>query len=123
MRGKKSLKFLLASILLTGLFVDGLLYAEVLIKDPGTYVVDGAGVMQASDKGQLEGWLRELEQKTTAQVKVLTIQTTEGEDIFSFAQRHAEAWKLGQTGKDNGALVVLALKERRVRIQTGYGLE
>ena len=71
MRGNTSLKFLLASILLTGLFVDGLLYAEVLVQDPGTYVVDTAGVMQASDKGQLEGWLRELEQKTTAQVKVL----------------------------------------------------
>ena len=123
MRGNTSLKFLLASILLTGLFVDGLLYAEVLVQDPGTYVVDTAGVMQASDKGQLEGWLRELEQKTTAQVKVLTVQTTEGEDIFSFAQRHAEAWKLGQKGKDNGALIALALQERRVRIQTGYGLE
>ena len=53
----------------------------------------------------------------------MTVQTTDGEDIFSFAQRHAEAWKLGQTGKDNGALIVLALQERRVRIQTGYGLE
>ena len=67
MRGKASAKLLLAIILLTGLFVDGLLYAEVLIEDPGTYVVDTAGVMQASAKGQLEGWLRELEQKTTAQ--------------------------------------------------------
>ena len=92
MRGNTSFKLLLASILLTCLFVDGLLYAEVLIKDPGTYVVDTAGVIQASDKGQLEGWLRELEQKTTAQVKVLTVQTTDGEDIFSFAQRQAETW-------------------------------
>ena len=72
MRGNTSFTLLFAIILLTGLFVTGLLYAEVLIKDPGTYVVDTAGVIQASDKGQLEGWLRELEQKTTAQVKVLS---------------------------------------------------
>ena len=123
MRGSTSFIFRLAIILLTCLCVDGFLYAEVLIKDPGTYVVDTAGVMQASDKQQLEGWLRELEQKTTAQVKVLTVQTTEGEDIFGFAQRHAEAWKLGQAGKDNGALIALALQEHRVRIQIGYGLE
>ena len=71
----------------------------------------------------MEGWLRELERKTTAQVKVLTVPTTDGEDIFGFVQRHAEAWRLGRKGKDNGALIALAVKERRVRIHTGYGLE
>lgn len=94
-----------------------------LVRDPGTYVVDQAGVIQPADKQQLESVLRELQDKTTAQVKVLTVQTTGGEDFFTFVQRHAEAWKLGQKGKDNGALIVLALKEREVRIHTGYGLE
>ena len=123
MRGKTSSRFPLAFILLTSLLCSTTVYGEILISDPGTYVVDTAGVIQTSDRRQLEGWLRELEQKTTAQVKVLTVQTTEGEDIFSFVQRHAEAWKLGQKGKDNGALIALALQERRVRIHTGYGLE
>ncbi len=97
--------------------------AEVTIQDPGTYVVDRAGIIDDRVEQQLEGWLRELEQKTTAQVKVLTVPTIDGEDIFGFAQRHAELWKLGRKGKDNGVLIVLALKERKDRIQVGYGLE
>ena len=81
MRGKTSLRFPLAFILLTSLLCSTTLYGEILISDPGTYVVDTAGLIQTSDKRQLEGWLRELEQKTTAQVKVLTVPTTEGEEL------------------------------------------
>ena len=97
--------------------------AEVSVSDPGTYVVDQADIIGPSAERQLEGWLQELAQKTTAQVKVLTVPTTEGEDFFTFVHRHAESWKLGQKVKDNGALIALALQERRVRIHTGYGLE
>ena len=98
-------------------------WAEVSIRDPGTFVVDHAGIIGTAAERQVEGWLRELEQKTSAQIKVLTVRTIDGEDFLGFAQRHAEAWKLGQQGKDNGALIVLALQERKVRIQIGYGLE
>jgi uncharacterized protein len=97
--------------------------AEVTVRDPGQFVVDQANIIDASTQQRLEGWLLELEQKTAAQVKVLTVPTTDGEEIFAFAQRHFDLWKLGQQGKDNGALIVLALKERQVRIHTGYGLE
>ena len=114
-------RFGLAVVLL--LFLPALSWGEVSVPDPGTFVVDSAGIIDPGTERQLEGWLRELEQKTTAQVKVLTVQSTEGEDMFGFAQRHAEAWKLGRKGKDNGALIALALKERKVRIHTGYGLE
>jgi uncharacterized protein len=54
---------------------------------------------------------------------VLTVATTEGEDIFNFSQRHFELWKLGQVKKDNGALIIFAGKERQVRVHTGYGME
>lgn len=118
MPGRAVLVIVLALVL-----VPTALYAEVSISDPSTFVVDTAGVIDDPVERQLEGWLRELKQKTTAQVKVLTVATTEGEDIFSFVHRHAESWKLGQKGKDNGALIAVALKERRVRIHTGYGLE
>ena len=70
--------------------------AAVTVQDPGTYVVDRAGIIDDGVERQLEGWLRELEQKTTAQVKVLTVPTTDGEDFFSFVHRHAELWKLGR---------------------------
>jgi uncharacterized protein len=97
--------------------------AEVTIRDPGTYVVDRANVIDAAREQQLEALLAELERKTTAQIKVLTVQSTDGEDVFGFFHRHGEAWQLGQRGKDNGALLGLALQEREVRIHTGYGLE
>ena len=97
--------------------------ANVTVRDPGTFVVDRAGIIDDRVERQLEGWLRELEQKTTAQVKVLTVPTTDGEDFFTFVQRHAELWKLGRAGRDNGALIAVAVKEHQVRIQTGYGIE
>lgn len=97
--------------------------AEVTVADPGLFVVDRANVFDAGTRRKLEGWLRELEQKTTAQVKVLTVMTTEGEPFFGFVQRHAELWKLGQKGKDNGALIAIAVADNKYRIQVGYGLE
>lgn len=97
--------------------------AEVTIPDPGSYIVDRAGIVDDAVERQLEGWLRELEQKTSAQVKVLTAPTTDGEDVFGFCHRHAELWKLGKQGKDNGALLCVAVKEREVRIHTGYAIE
>lgn len=97
--------------------------AEVTVRDPGTFVVDHARILDAATVQQVESLLNELEQKTTAQVKVLTVRSTEGEPVFDFTHRHAELWKLGRTGKDNGALIVVAVEDREVRIHTGYGLE
>ena len=97
--------------------------AAITIQDPGTYVIDRAGVIDASTASRLEGWLHELEIKTTAQVKVITVSTTEGEPFFDFVQRHAELWRLGKKGKDNGVLVAVATRDRQDRIHVGYGLE
>jgi uncharacterized protein len=97
--------------------------AEITVPDDGRFVLDRAGLLQPEVQQKLETWLTELEQKTTAQGKLLTVPTNDGEDVFGFSQRHAERWKLGQRGKDNGALIVLAVAEREVRIHTGYGLE
>jgi uncharacterized protein len=96
---------------------------EVTIPDPGTYVVDRAKVIDRRRRDELERWLSELEKKTTAQVKVLTVTSIEGDDFFRFVQRHYDLWRLGRKRKDNGALIAFALHERHVRIHTGYGLE
>lgn len=90
---------------------------------PTNHVVDLAGIIDDNVEAQLNSYLKELEQKTTAQVVVLTIQTLEGEDIESFSLRIAERWKLGQKGKDNGLLITVALQDRRYRFEVGYGLE
>ena len=90
---------------------------------PRDYVIDLAGVMNDSTKSQLNALLHELEQKTTAQVLVLTVQSLDGEEIRSFGLKTAEKWKLGQKGKDNGALLIVAMNDRKYTIEVGYGLE
>ncbi|HAK59846.1 MAG TPA: hypothetical protein DCO77_05610, partial [Nitrospiraceae bacterium] len=90
---------------------------------PPTYVVDLAGIVRDDVETGLNGYLQELEQKTTAQVIVLTINSLDGEDLNGFSLRMAEQWKLGKTEKDNGALFVVAFQDRKYRFEIGYGLE
>lgn len=90
---------------------------------PPNYVVDLAGVIGADAERSLNTYLRELEEKTTAQVVVLTIKSLDGESIDGFSLRVAEKWKLGQREKDNGVLITIALGDRKYRIEVGYGLE
>jgi uncharacterized protein len=91
---------------------------------PPEPVVDLADIIDNTVEAKLNGYLRELEQKTTAQVAILTIRSLEGQSLeeFSIAVAH-DKWKLGQKGKDNGVLVTIALKEKKYRIEVGYGLE
>ena len=98
-------------------------YAEASLPRPTRYVQDYANVIDTSTERSLNGILQELEQKTGAQYIVLTVQTTEALPIEQFALEHAERWKLGQEGKDNGMLFVLAARDRRYRFEVGYGLE
>ena len=90
---------------------------------PQRYVEDYANVINSSDEQSLNGILQELEQKTGAQYIVLTLQTTGVTPISQFAVEQAHKWKLGQKGKDNGMLFVLAAKDRKYWFATGYGLE
>ena len=91
---------------------------------PRDYVVDLAGIVNENARVRLDGYLKELEQKTTAQFVVLTVTKLEGEPIEQFSIDVAHnRWKLGQKGKDNGVLLVVSLKDRKYRFEIGYGLE
>ncbi len=90
---------------------------------PGSYVVDTAGVIDEGAERLLIGRLQELEQKTGTQMVVLTIDSTGGVPIEEYALGKAEGWRLGQKGRDNGLLFVVAMQDKRYRIETGYGLE
>jgi len=90
---------------------------------PRHYVEDYADVIDDSDERSLNGVLQELEQKTGAQYIILTVLSTGGLPIEQFSIELAEKWKLGQKGKDNGVLFVLAKNDRRWRFEVGYGLE
>jgi uncharacterized protein len=87
------------------------------------HVSDLAGVLPGERAQRLEQALTQFEVETSHQIAVLTVPTTDGEPIESFALRVAESWKLGRKGADNGILLVVAAKDRRARIEVGYGLE
>lgn len=86
-------------------------------------VMDLAHALSASDVDRLTADLQAHETSSGNQVVVLTLPSLEGEPLEPFAHRVATTWKLGQKGTDNGALLLVALKERKVRIEVGYGLE
>jgi len=90
---------------------------------PRDYVVDLAGIMEGSVKSQLNAVLQELERKTSIQALVLTVRSLDGQSMEEFALNTKEKWKLGQKGKDNGLLIVVAVQDRKYRIEVGYGLE
>ena len=89
-------------------------------------VVDRAGVLDADSAARLERLARgarALEDGNGPQLQYLLVDTLDGEPIESYAMRVAEAWKIGSKGRDNGVLVVVAVKDRRVRIEVGGGVE
>jgi uncharacterized protein len=86
-------------------------------------VVDLAHVLPAEVVASLTRDLEAHETKTSNQVAVLILPSLEGEPLESFSHRVGTTWKLGQKGTDNGVLLLLALRERKVRIEVGYGLE
>jgi uncharacterized protein len=86
-------------------------------------VVDNAEILGAETKQKLTAQLKAHEAETTNQIAVLTVPSLEGESIESYAEQVFNTWKLGQKGKDNGVLVLVAPNERRMRIEVGYGLE
>lgn len=90
---------------------------------PQRYVEDRVNIISDTVEKGLNGYLQELEQKTGTQMIVLTINTTGSIPIETYAIELATKWKLGQKGKDNGALVIIAKDDRTYRIEIGRGLE
>jgi uncharacterized protein len=86
-------------------------------------VVDDAEILKPATRERITALSKAHEDKTTDQVVVLTIPTLGGESVEEYANRVFAAWKLGQNGKDNGVLVVVAPQDRKMRIEVGYGLE
>jgi uncharacterized protein len=87
------------------------------------YVNDYANMISPGVRVQLEKELREFEQSDSTQVVVLTVESIEGDALESFSIRVAEAWRIGQKGKDNGVILLVAKKERKTRLEVGRGLE
>jgi len=97
--------------------------AEVAVPPLTGRVVDQTGTLSSGDIALLTQTLKDLETRKGSQIAVLIVPTTDGEAIEQFALRVAEAWKIGRKKVDDGALLVIAKNDRRLRIEVGYGLE
>jgi uncharacterized protein len=86
-------------------------------------VVDETGTLSPAQQAALAGKLAAFEQRKGSQIAVVLIPATEPETIEEFSIRLGESWKLGRKGVDDGAILVVAVRERRMRIEVGYGLE
>jgi len=87
------------------------------------WVSDYAGVLTEADKTRLSATLEAYEKETCHQIFVVIIPELAGESMTKFSQRTATAWDIGQRGFGNGFLVSIAMKEGKVRIETGSAFE
>jgi len=90
---------------------------------PQGYVSDFAGVIDAASKSRLETYAAEVEKATGAQMALVTVASLENEPIEDVANALFRAWGVGQKGKNEGVLLLLAIQNRRSRLEVGYGLE
>ena len=86
-------------------------------------VNDRAGLLSERDERELEAALARFEAETTNQIVVVTLESLQGLPIEDYGYQLGRHWGIGQEGKDNGALLIVAPEEREVRIEVGYGLE
>ena len=87
-------------------------------------VVDDAGILSDNARRELTGILAGDEQKFGGrQIVVATLKSLQGYEIKEYGYQLGRAWGIGQKGKDNGALIIVAPNEHKVRIEVGYGLE
>jgi uncharacterized protein len=87
------------------------------------HVNDFAGLLPAAEKEALEARCRQLRERTGAELAVVTLRSLQGGQIDDFANKLFAEWGIGQKGRNNGLLLLVAMDERRARIEVGYGLE
>lgn len=115
---------MLALFVLTGAMTLGVsLHAEPAFPKLTGRVVDNANLLDAATEAQLTADLAALEEKSTDQIVVVTLPSLQGYAIEDFGYQLGRHWGIGQKGKDNGALLIVAPNERKVRIEVGHGLE
>lgn len=99
------------------------LQAQVPVPPLAARVTDLTGTLSGEAVSRIEAQLKDLEARKGAQIAVLIVPTTQPEDIEQFGIRVADRWKLGRKGVDDGAILIVAKDDRKMRIEVGYGLE
>lgn len=90
---------------------------------PTDYVSDFAHVLDPATISQLDNLCQQLDQKAHAQIAVVTVNSLDGSDIESYAVDLFKQWGIGSKATDHGVLILLAVQDRKYRIEVGYGLE
>ena len=114
---KTAVLFLIFAVLLTGFSARG------DYPDYVGYINDFAGLLDHKETARLNRLIGDLEKKTTAQIAVVTVDSIAPETVETYANKLFEKWGIGRKDKDNGVLLLVAVKERKTRIEVGYGLE
>jgi uncharacterized protein len=109
--------------LLAVLFVAAVAVAAPTFPALTGRVVDEGGVIPADVEARLDAKLGALEEKTTDQLVVVTVKSLQGYEIQDYGVQLGRAWAIGQKGKNNGVVLVIAPNERKVGFEVGYGLE
>ncbi len=111
------------ALLLLGASLASSAHAQTFPKPNNTRVVDAADIIPADREAVLDAKLKALEDNSKRQLVVATIPSLEGYDIADYGYRLGRAWGIGQKETNEGALLIVAPNERKVRIEVGYGLE
>jgi uncharacterized protein len=117
-------KSIRAAVILLALPLPLLLHAEPVAQlRPSDYVNDYAHVLDQATIAQLDDTCQQIDQKAHAQIAVVTINSLDGSDIDSYAVDLFKKWGIGSKATDHGVLILLAVQDRKYRIEVGYGLE
>lgn len=110
-------------LILSLVFIGVYAFAEPKFPELTGRVVDEAGLLSKAQEQSLADMSGTIERDSTVQVVVVTLKSLDGYDIAEYGYQLARYWKVGQRDEDNGILIMIAPKDRKVRIEIGYGLE
>ncbi|MFA5729271.1 MAG: TPM domain-containing protein [Candidatus Neomarinimicrobiota bacterium] len=110
-------------LIIAGLFLFSLQAFGLEVPKLNRRVTDLAGILSPSEEARLEENLMVFENETSNQIAVLIINSLDGESIEQYSIQVVDQWQLGTAQKDNGVLLLIAVQDRQVRIEVGYGLE
>lgn len=115
-------KLFLFALLLLGVN----LYAQLKIPEKPSFIppiIDSTKTLNENQISQLYQKLKIYSDSTSTEVLVMIVPTTQGESVARYATELGQKWKIGQKGKDNGIILLIAKDDRKMTIQTGYGIE
>jgi len=111
------------ALALLALSFAGAVHADPTFPTLTGRITDEAGLLKVGDRSIIDAELADLEQKSTDQLAIVTLKSLQGYTIEDFGYQLGRKWGIGQKGKDNGILLIVAPNEHKVRIEVGRGLE